>query len=323
MANLPQSVQRQVEAADALLAEANQQGASLPQEPAATDLSAGAGTQVQPPQETAQPPAHTSSASSQDANWEHKFRTLQGIFHAEVPKLQQQNKELQSRLQDAIERMEKLAQQPRPQETAQPPAANSKDVESFGQDLVEMVQRQAQGAFSVIAKHMDATVSSLEKRIANLESALKGTAQTVSTTAEEVFFSKLAALVPDWEQVNTDTRFLAWLGEVDPVYGQPRQAALSAAHSAMDVSRVVSVFKAFKDTLPKQTPPKADPLAKQVSPKGSASAPPVPVDKPTITQQQVRNFYHEVATGKYRGRDAEMQRAEQMINEALAEGRIQ
>jgi hypothetical protein len=63
-------------------------------------------------------------------------------------------------------------------------------------------------------------------------------------------------------------------------------------------------------------------LAKQVSPKGSATAAPAPTDKPIITQKQVEAFYHDVATGRYRGRDAEVQRLEQMINEAMAENRI-
>lgn len=322
MANLPRAVQRQVEAAEALLAESNKHVEATPQENPPAEAPVEQATQVEPQtQETAQAPQ--APAPTSDVNWEHKFKTLQGIFNAEVPKLQQQNKELNARLHDAIERMEKLAQQPKPQEAPQQqPTLDPKDVEDFGHDLVEMVQRQTQAVLGSVAKKMDAVVSDFEKRIAQLEQALKGTSQTVAMTAEEVFFSKLTVQVPDWEQINADERFLAWLAETDPVYGQPRQAALTSAQNAMDVGRVANVFKAFKDTLPKQVAPKADPLAKQVSPKGSASAPPAPTDKPVITQQQVQTFYHDVATGKYRGRDAEVQRLEQMINEALAEGRI-
>ena len=316
MANLPRAVQRQVEAAEALLAESTQSETAVleAQPPAETPVEPA--PQVQPPAQEAQvqaPPA------APDVDWAHKFKTLQGIFNTEVPKLQQQNKELNARLQDAIERMEKLAQQPKAPEPTQN-VLDPKDVDNFGQDLVEMVQRQTQSVLGKFAGKVDAVVADFEKRISQMEQALKGTSQTVAVTAEEMFFTKLTSLVPDWEQVNSSDQFLAWLAETDPVYGQPRQAALNAAQQAMDVGRVANVFKAFKALLPPTA--KADPLAKQVSPKGSATAAPAPTDKPIITQKQVEAFYHDVATGRYRGRDAEVQRLEQMINEAMAENRI-
>lgn len=321
MANLPRAVQRQVEAAEALLAESNKPvetpaeaqppTESVVAQPAANEPTAQETAPVSPPPPPAQP----------EVDWAHKFKTLQGLFNAEVPKLQQQNKELNARLQEAIERMEKLANKPQAPENQQQPTLNPKDVEDFGQDLVEMVQRQTRATLGAVAQKMDAVVADFEKRLVQLEQSLKGTSQTVAVTAEEMFFTKLAALVPDWEQVNQDERFLAWLAETDPVYGQPRQAALNAAQQAFNVERVANVFKAFKSTLPQA--PKTDPLAKQVSPKGSAaSAPQAPTEKPIITQQQVSAFYHDVATGKYRGREAEVARLEQMVNEAMAEGRI-
>lgn len=320
MANLPRAVQAQLEQADAILAggpRTDDQPAQ-PAEPVAQEPA----PQVEPQaQETAPAPQPPAPAPTQEVNWEHKFKTLQGIFNAEVPKLQQQNKDLAAKLHDAIERMEKLAKQPQAQESQQQPTLDPKDVENFGQDLVDMVQRQTQAVLGRVAGKIDAVVADFEKRISQMEQALKGTTQTVAMTAEEVFFSKLTTLVPDWEQINSNEQFLAWLAETDPVYGQPRQAALTAAQNAMDVNRVANVFKAFKALLPQQ--PKTDPLAKQVSPKSAAAAAPqAPADKPVITQQQVQAFYHEVATGKYRGREAEAQRLEQMINEAMAEGRI-
>lgn len=322
MANLPRAVQRQVEAAEALLAESNKPVEAPSPDNQATPTPVEAATQVEPQvQEPAQAPQPPAPAPTQEVDWAHKFKTLQGIFNAEVPKLQQQNKELNARLQEAIERMEKLAQQPKPQEAQQPLSLDPKDVDNFGQDLVEMVQRQTQAVLGRVAGKMDAVVADFEKRISQMEQALKGTTQAVASTAEEVFFSKLSTLVPDWEQVNANEQFLAWLAETDPVYGQPRQAALTAAQNAMDVNRVANVFKAFKALLPQQ--PKVDPLAKQVSPKSAAAAAPqAQVEKPVITQQQVQAFYHELATGKYRGREAEAQRLEQMVNEAMAEGRI-
>lgn len=320
MANLPRAVQAQLEQADAILAGGSRTDdqPAQPAEPVAQEPA----QQVEPQaQETAPAPQPPTPAQPPSVDYEHKFKTLQGIFNAEVPKLQQQNKELSARLQDALERMEKLAQQSKAPDAPQQPTLDPKDVENFGQDLVDMVQRQTQAVLGRVAGKIDAVVADFEKRISQMEQALKGTTQTVAMTAEEVFFNKLTTLVPDWEQINGNEQFLAWLAETDPVYGQPRQAALTAAQNAMDVNRVANVFKAFKALLPQQ--PKTDPLAKQVSPKSAAAAAPqAPSEKPVITQKQVQAFYHEVATGKYRGREAEAQRLEQMINEAMAEGRI-
>lgn len=320
MANLPSAVQRQVEQAEALLAQANNP------EPTAQTPAADPPTDPAPQAEpTAQAPAPVPAPAvaptpSQDEVWERKYKTLQGLFNAEVPKLQSQNKELAAKLHDAIERMEKLAQQPAKVEPQPTPAADPKDVEDFGQDLVEMVQRQVRSLVGGMAQKVDAVIGGFDNRIAQLEQAVKGASETAATTAEEVFFGKLARAVPDWETVNSDQRFLDWLAEVDPVYGQPRQAALGSAQQSLNAERAAAVFNAFKAQT--SQPPKTDPLAKQVSPRAAASAPTTQVEKPVITQAQIQKFYLDVAQRKYQGREAEMQQLEAGINQAIAEGRV-
>jgi hypothetical protein len=320
MATLPRAVQRQVEQAEALLAQANNPEPPAEAQPAPDLPAAHSAPQVEPTvQATAPIPAPAPPPPSDDV-WERKYKTLQGLFNAEVPKLQSQNKELAAKLHDAIERMEKLAQQPAKVETPPAPSMDPKDVEEFGQDLVEMVQRQVRSFLGGVAQKLDATVSDFENRITQLEHAVRGASQTAAVTAEEMFFSKLVSVVPDWEQINADDRFLTWLAEADPVYGQPRQAALTAAQQALDANRVAAVFNAFKALLPSR--PKTDPLDKQVSPKTAASAPPTVVEKPVYTQAQIQKFYLDVAQRKYQGREREMQQIEEAINQAIAEGRV-
>lgn len=316
MADLPKAVQQQVEAAEALLAASNQPQSQDAQTEAATPPTA---PQTEPT--TAKAPEPAQPQQSQDDAWERRYRTLQGLFNSEVPKLQQQNKDLSAKLQDAIARMDKLAQQPAQAPQPQSLEADPKDVDDFGSDLVEMVQRQTQRAITSIAAKVDSVVASFEARLKVVEQQLKGTTQTVAYTAEEVFFNKLAAVVPDWEQINSSDAFLQWLADVDPVYGQPRQAALTAAQSNLDVARVAAVFNAFKGAQPK-TSKAQDALAKQVSPKTAASVAPTPTEKTIVTQAQIQAFYKDVATGKYRGRDAEVAQFEAVINEAIAEGRV-
>ena len=318
MATLPRAVQQQVEAAEALLAANTQPETPTPAETPAADPA----PQVQAPVQEAAPavdPAPTPTPPPDDA-WERRYKTLQGLFNAEVPKLQQQNKDLSAKLQEAIDRLDKQSQQPATT-PEQRPAVDPKDVENFGSDLVEMVQRQTQHVLGSVAGKLDSVVSDFEKRLVQLEQALKGTTQTVAMTAEEVFFNRLATAVPDWEQINANDAFLAWLADVDPVYGQPRQAALNAAQQSLDVARVAAIFNTFKATLPKPNQAQ-NALAKQVSPKTAAAAQPAPAEKPVVTQAQIQAFYKELATGKYRGREAEAAQLEAVINDAIADGRV-
>lgn len=318
MANLPRAVQAQLDQAEALLAGSapadDQQGAAEAESPQTAE-------QTQPPeQDTAPAPSAPQAQPQEDPTWERRYKSLQGLFNAEMPKLQQANKDLSAQLQEAIARLDKLSVQqevPKPQE----PALDPRDIDNFGQDLVEMVQRQTQKTLGKVVTRIDELVASFESRLSSVEQALKGASQTVTATAEEMFFSKLTSLVPTWEQINQQEGFLNWLAATDPVYGQPRQVALNAAQRALDAGRVATIFNAYAATLPK-TDKAAASLAKQVSPKAAASAPPTPTEKPTLSQAEVQAFYKDVALGKYRGRDAEAARYEAVINEALAEGRI-
>lgn len=322
MATLPKRVQDQLAAADALLAQQNQ-----PQEtpPAPTESPAPepqpAPTPVETPTPEATPPAPAPTPEA--VNWEHKFKTLQGLFNAEVPKLQRQVRELT----EHVSKIETAKPAPAPAPEEVKPVVDPKDADAFGADLVEMVQRVTTSVVGAMGKRVETVIADFDKRISSLETALKGTAQTVAMTAEELFFSNIAKVVPDWQAVNADEAFLAWLAEVDPVYGQPRQAALDSAQANLDAARAIAVFQAFKATLaPAPTPPgKAKPSAldKQVSPSAVASAPPAPpAGKPTYTQAQVSAFYRDVQRGAYRGQEAEVARIEALINEAIAEGRV-
>jgi len=318
MATLPRAVQRQLEAADVLLAGANQVTPDEPTTPATIELAAPAEPtplQQEPP---AQPAPATVKPEPSEDTWKTRYQSLQGLMNTRINELQGQNKGLADKLQSMLTRLDTLAKQPETPPQASVP--DPKDVDDFGQDLVEMVQRQVRSTLGTLTKKVDQIVTDVEKRLAQVEQALQGTSQAVSMTAEEMFFGKLARSVPEWEQINADERFLEWLGEVDPVYGEPRQAALNAAQQALNADRAAAVFNAFKATLPQV--PKTDPLAKQVSPKAAASAPTAPTEKPVVTQAQIQKFYLDVAQHKYRGREDEVQRLEAAINNAIAEGRV-
>jgi hypothetical protein len=302
MATLPAQIQRDLDRANAFLNPPQDAQVASPPAPGVPVEA----TQVQPP---APPPAPVPPSE----DWEHKYRTLQGVN-------QRHTADLKQRITDLEAHIEQLARAPVAAPATVAPTLNPQDAETFGADLVEMVRRTAQAEGG-------ATVRELQGRIAQLEQQLAGSTAVASKTADEVFYERLEKMVPDWETVNKDEGFLAWLAEIDPMYGTPRQAALTSAGNARDVNRVATVFNTYKGQVPAQPKP-ATRQEPQVSPQSSGNgathlSPEAQAGtKPVITIQQVEAFYRDVARGMWRGREQEMAQHEAVINAALAENRI-
>lgn len=317
MSSLPKAIQREVEqaeAAQAVLAQQAQQAAETvvtePSQLVARNDAPGA-----PEQPTTPAPA---PAPSED--WQQKYRSLQGMFAQKTGELQAQNKAYESQLSQMQRQIDALSQARKHDEVKEKTAADPSDVEAFGADLVGMVQRYAERVFRAMSEQFSSQAAALNGRVAALEQQVNGVSQLTSSTLEQQFYATLKAIVPDWEQVNQDPRWLEWLGESDPVYGASRQVALDAAHQAMDAQRVSNVFKAFKATLPAKA---TSSLANQVAPNGAAAAAPSgPAAKQMISAKFVERFYGDLAKGKYAGREQEAARIEAEINSAAGEGRI-
>lgn len=328
---LPPRVQADLDAAEAQLAALNQPAPATETdapdaEPVVTETATATATAVAaaPPAPEPQPapvPATPTPqpAPSSEETWEHRYRTLQGMRRVELDQFRQREAAMQQQLDSLARELEQLR---KPGQPTTPPAPatedTAKDAEVFGADLVDMVKRVVNGAYGNLAQQFDARLTAMEQHIA-------GTRQTVAQTADQVFASQLAALVPDYEAINVDERFLAWLAEIDPLYDLPRQAALTHAAESRDVARVAKVFNAFKATLapaPAPAPTPASELNRQVAPRSGASAPAAPAGKPFFSAQEVDAFYRDARRGLYRGREDEFLQREAAFNEALAEGRI-
>ena len=317
---LPRSIQAQVEQAEATLAAYAVPVEAQPAAPVPIEVMASPPAEQTPApvvQQVAPPPAPT------EENWEHKFRSLQGLFNKNVPELQGQVKTLTQRLEQALGALESQRAAPQEPKESASTTVDPKDVENFGADLVDMVNRIAERRFGSVAQHVEAKISELQQMLGTVEQRLEGTSQTVAVTAEQGFFDNLTKQVPDWETTNANPAFLAWLADSDPVYGVPRQRALDSAREQLDVARIVSVFRAFAPTPATPAPVARNPVDRQVSPKaGASSASQTAAPKTGFSQKQVTDFYNDLARGKFRGREAEAAAIEQSVNLAIAEGRV-
>ena len=316
---LPKAIQREVDQASAI--EHNlQQEAANPAEVFVENveqlLTPPAPSASQPPEPVPAPPP----APVED--WQQKYRSLQGIFAQKTAELQTQVRTTESQINQLQQQLTELAKlkDAKPKERA---AADPKDVENFGSDLIEMVQRYAEKMYGEMSTQFGQQAAALDARISALETQVTGVSQRADTTLEQQFYASLSGLVPDWEEINTDQQWLQWLSEVDSVYGAPRQAALDAAHQRKDVQRVAAVFKAFKASRPVK---QQESLANQVAPTSAATpapASPSTASKQILSAKFVEKFYRDMAQGKvYQGKDAEAARIEAEIDLAAAEGRI-
>lgn len=317
---LPKSVQRQLDEANVAEAAIAQELANAPQ--VLTDPSQlnSANDAPSAPQQLIDQPNPSNPAPQPTEDWQQKYKSLQGMFAQKTGELQAQSKVYESQMANMQAQLAALQQTRTQEEVKERKAADPKDIENFGADMVEMVQRYAERMFQDVAGQFGQKASEMDARISALEQQVTGVSNRTEFTLEQQFYAALNGLVPDWEKVNKDTRWLEWLAETDPVYGAQRQMALDVARKNLDAQRVANVFNAFKAAYPAKV---QDSLANQVAPNGAASPAPIaPASKPIVSARLVEKFYSDVSKGRYVGREAEAARAELEINQAAAEGRI-
>lgn len=284
---------------------------------------------------TEQKPA---TVKSNEDSVEHKYKTLQGMYNAEVPRLHAQNRELTSRMQQMEQLLATLSsQQSTTAATSDQPKVEKlvtdKDVEEYGEsiDMMRKVSREE-------VQPLFAKLNQLENLVRQIQSnvvpQVQAVAQRQHMSAEQKFWADLTAAVPSWRSVNDDADFQTWLLQPDPFTGITRQTYLDAAQRELNADRVATFFTAWleqtgksnvaQNTAGRVTQPAASELEKQVAPgRARSAAPPAPKQGKVYTRAEIADFFDKVRAGKFKGRDAERNRIETDIFAAQREGRIE
>lgn len=324
---LPKAVQQQAEEADRLIAQMDGVATGEPNaEPPPNEPQ-------DPPQDQVidEPQADSNldiPTEPQPANtipeetWEQKYHVLQGKFDAEVPRLYADLREMQTQLKQVI--AEKAVAEAKAVEQVVEPAKTldfERDKEEFGNDLFSMVERVAESKVSTLK----ARETELLQKISKLESKIGDVTERQGESDNDRFLMGLAQQVSDWKQLNTDSGFLAWLAEVDPIYGLPRQAALTRAVENFDASQAANIFNAYKALVtPAANKPKpSQQLQSQVAPTRSrVSNTPAATDANTKIwrEAEIGQFYDAARRGFID--NEEMVRIQKEIDLAISEGRV-
>ncbi len=322
--NLPEQVLRQAREVEALEKAMNPETPPETQPPANPE-----NTPPQEPQASqVQPaPAPQPPAPSEEETWKARYLSLQGLFNAEVPKLQNRVRELEAQ----VVATQAQPKPPAPEATPPKKLVTDKDVETYGGDLIDLIRRQASEIAQAERAGLEAEITKLRGENNQLQQQLGGVAQQQTQTSRAAYEADLTKAVADWGQININPEFHQWLAVPDPLSGIQRQKLLENAYGGFDVKRTAALFNAFKaekGMLTAQPPVARTPpseLSRQIAPGTSRSAP--SSSEPTgservFSQEEIHRFYTDVAKGLYAGKAQEAAKIEAEIDAAVAAGRV-
>lgn len=263
--------------------------------------------------------------AKEETDWEQRYKTLQGKYNAELPRLQGQVRDLET----IIAQMQVVTKSDNDARTPEVQAAEivtAEDVEDYGEDFINVVRRVAQQEYMPLVKKLEAENEQLRSNMGEVQS-------TVTQTARQRMLSTLTEQVPTWRDINVSDDFMIWLGEYDAYAGAKRHDLLLKAFEDNDETRTIAFFKGYQnehaavtsEQQPQARPAKVD-LETLVSPGKASEAKSVRAQDGLAGKQwsehEINLFYQKVTAGKYRGKEKEKARIEADIIKAAKEGRI-
>ena len=248
-------------------------------------------------------------------SFKQKYATLRGKYDAEVPRLHQQVKELTDQM-NAI-RDEAEAEKPKEKVSY----VTDADREEYGDDLIDFQRRVAKEASQEYEDRFEQqarVIEELKKQISN----------TGSQVGEVGFTQKLNALVPGFDQLDNDERWVAWLNEYDPMTRGPRRDQAQAAFNSGDAEAVAHYVSLFRESVEPVANGKSDrdtELEKQVTPSRSASTvtnKSSSKNSKVYSERELNNAWTKIRTLNTQGKYDDAEKLEAELTAAYMEGRV-
>ena len=280
-----------------------------PAEPSTPEPAAAEPKPVEPKPEPTEP-------AIAEETWQSRYIALKGKYDAEVPRLHADVREFKGQL----DKLQKVVET-KPVETKKPAVAEKlvtdADVQAFGEDLIEVQRKVAREVAAEFRGELDAMRAENEQ----LREQLTTTGSQVS---EASFEQRLYRMVPDFQDVNADPRWINWLNEVDPLLRAPRKSVAQDAFNRADAEAVAHYVGMFKSSISPavQNNDKAAELEKQIQPKRSASTAPISPQARIYTDAQVQKMFQKSVELSSRGQREEAMKLEAEIDAAYREGRV-
>jgi hypothetical protein len=261
-----------------------------------------------------------------------KYKTLQGMYNAEVPRLHQQNREMSNRVQQMEQLLASLSAQQTSAQSQQivEKIVTDKDVEEYGESL-DVMRKVSREELIPMEQRFTQMEQMFKQMQTNVVPQVQAVAQRQQVSAEQGFWAELTSVVPNFRQINDNEAFQSWLLSADPLTGITRQTYLDDAQRSLDAKRVANFFRAWLESTGQAAVAQStgrtqnSELEKQVTPGRSRNTgtPATTNQGKMYSPQDIQKFFNDVRTGKYKGREPERDRIERDIFAAQRENRIQ
>ena len=323
---LPKQVQAELDAAAAIeaamAAEQNPEGTppeGTPEPPPPQAEAPPEAPPAEPVQQTA--PEQVEAPVVQDDGFKAKYSVLQGKYNAEVPRLHQQVRELQQRLDQAIGHIQTLqTQSPEPQQ-AQQTLVTARDEEDFGAGPVDLARRAARDEITRANSELEARILA---KISPHLSRVEQVEQRQVLSEDQQFWADVRSVVPDWRQVDTNPEWIAFLDST-PEYAEDSYRDMAAkAIANRNPQKIAALVKTFRgEPAPQPAPaPISSPnqeLRRQVAPSSTRSSAP-PQGEKMWSREEYEDAYNVQKIRKMAPDAAQALQAE--ADRAVAENRV-
>lgn len=285
-------------------------------------LAAAAGTPPETPAPEGGNDGNPADPNQNNVDWEHKYKVLEGKYKAEVPKLH-------SAVQEQAAKIAELTVQVGQRSTLEDEGAtviDFTDEKTLTPKLKEFKDEYPDVFDGIVETIKVAGVKQPKKKDPPPAEQTQAHPANPETPKETVWTKSMYQLldtkVPDWREINKDNGFLEWLSEKDIYSNKTKQQLLLDAYAAGDVETVSNVFIGYtvqKAPAPDNEDP--DNLAPPRTTSGSIDS--SQAQPETITRAFIAKFFKDVALGKYKGREKDMNAINARIDKAVASRAVQ
>lgn len=257
-----------------------------------------------------------------------EYREMERTLNADIVERDRQLQQFSARL-DELERKPPPAPEPPDFGTIlSPEDLSALDTQGLSPEAMTVItklvhavsQKTSADATAPLAKTVEQAVQVADQNNKNITQA-----------GVQRFFQALKDSVPDWEDINEDPKWHAWLGERVTGTDYTRQDVVNHAQSQLDPSGIIGLLNDFKamstGTATNPPPPPAkkgmDEAVETVVPASTDTTVLNPNTDKIYTKAEINKFYADAAMGKYKADPEEMKQMEADILEACLDGRAE
>lgn len=301
---LPRAIRRQMDRMNQRI-EARSSASNTAPPPPATDDDAGvtngdtgkaAHAQAPAAPAPAPAPAAADPRENDPGYWKARFKVTEGMLRKAQEDLRDAQAEADQTIQELRNKVAEL-------QAAAPASTGKVDITAFftPEQIDQFGTEQCEAMATAAVKAARSQADELIKQaVEPIKKKAEVSERNQRKQSEDNFWNRLAELTPDYQDINADAKWLAWLAEVDPDTKVLRQDTLDIARQKLNADGVSAMFEKFRASQKTGAPGGEPPLsAPRSGGAGGGGEPPANTGaKGYPTREEIRDFHKRAATIK-------------------------